>query len=222
MQYQSALSKWKTLSCGVPQGTKLGPITFIAVINSASEDSATKNFKYVDDLNFGEVRLANQLSQIGQDVHNLDAWANDKYLTLNLSKCKVMQICFKKDFPAPPNLQIAGIRLEAVSETRIVGLTVQSDLGWQARINNISQPYVKHAVSSKTFWSSADDLVSLYMCYVRPICEYAAPVWNSNITIDQSKQLERIQKTTCRTILASKYESYRLYTTNLVSYTVQC
>ena len=53
VQYQSALSEWKTLSSGVPQGTKVGPITFIAVINSASEDSATKSFKYVDDLSPG-------------------------------------------------------------------------------------------------------------------------------------------------------------------------
>ena len=112
VQYQSALSVWKTLSCGVPQGTPLGPITFIAIIKSASEDSATKSFRYVDDLNLGEVRIANQSNQIGQDVQDLDAWAKDNYLTLNPSKCKVMQVCFKKEVPA---LQIAGIELKVVS-----------------------------------------------------------------------------------------------------------
>ena len=120
MQYQSALSEWKTLSCGVSQGTKLGPITFTGVINSASEDSATKSFKYVDDLSLGEVGLANQHSQIGQDVHDLDAWAKDNYLTLNPTKCQVMHVCFKKEVPAPPSLQIAGIELEVVSETKLL------------------------------------------------------------------------------------------------------
>ena len=46
VQYHSALSEWKTLSCGVPQGTKFGPITFIGVINNASEESLTSSFKY--------------------------------------------------------------------------------------------------------------------------------------------------------------------------------
>ena len=96
VQYKSALSELKTLSCSVPQGTKLGPITFIAVINSASEDSAIKSFKYIDDLSLGAVRLANQHCQIGRDVHDLDAWAKDNCLTLNPSKCKVMQVCLKK------------------------------------------------------------------------------------------------------------------------------
>ena len=50
VQYQSALSEWETLSCGVPQGTKFGPITFIGMIDSAADDAKTYTFKYVDDL----------------------------------------------------------------------------------------------------------------------------------------------------------------------------
>ena len=65
-----------------------------------------------------------------------------------------------------------------------------------------------HAVSSKTFWSSSRRPCSVYMGYVRPICEYTAPVWHSNITVDQSTQLQRIQNRACRIILGSKYESY--------------
>ena len=85
VQYHSALSEWETLSCGVPQGTKLGPITFLGVINNASDESLTESFKYVDDLSLGEVRPANQVSQIGSDVQDLGAWAKDHHLKLNQS-----------------------------------------------------------------------------------------------------------------------------------------
>ena len=61
----------------------------------------------------------------------------------------------------------------------------------------------------RRFGVPSDDLISVYMGYVRTICEYAAPVWHSSITVDQSKPLERIiQKRACCIILSSKYESY--------------
>ena len=87
--------------CLVPQGTKLGPIIFISVINNASENAKTSSFKYVDDLSLAEVRPASVPTQIDSDVQDLDDWANDtcNYLKLNPSKCKVMQVCFKKASP---------------------------------------------------------------------------------------------------------------------------
>ena len=37
----------------------------------------------------------------------------------------MMQVCFKKEDPTLPNLQIAGKELEVVSETKLIGLIVQ-------------------------------------------------------------------------------------------------
>ena len=73
VQYQSAISKWITLSCGVPQGTKFGPITFIGVIDTASDNASTSSFKYVDDLSLGEIRHVNEQSFIQNDVQDLAA-----------------------------------------------------------------------------------------------------------------------------------------------------
>ena len=62
VQYQSETSAWETLTCGVPQGTKFGPITFIGMIDSAASDSKTHTFKYVDDLSLAEVRPATPIN----------------------------------------------------------------------------------------------------------------------------------------------------------------
>ena len=123
VQYQSATSTWETLTCGIPQGTKFGPITFIGM-----NDSAAHTFKYADDLSLAEVRPANQPRQIEKDVQDLDDWANSHYLKLNPSKCKVMQVCFMRDPRDPPVLKIAGNELEVVTKTKLLGLTVQSNL----------------------------------------------------------------------------------------------
>ena len=52
-----ALSDYAILTAGVPQGTKLGPITFQIIINDAACNSNTSCWKYVDDLTFAENRL---------------------------------------------------------------------------------------------------------------------------------------------------------------------
>ena len=78
VQYRSVLSEWEVLSCGVPRGTKFGPIIFIALINDASETVITHSFKYVDDLSLAEVRPANHHSDIDADLQDLNAWANKK------------------------------------------------------------------------------------------------------------------------------------------------
>ncbi|XP_072022450.1 uncharacterized protein [Amphiura filiformis] len=91
VRYHSATSDWQTLSCGVPQGTKFGPITFIGIINSAAVNARTHSFKYVDDMSLAEIRTTNQPSKIDMDVRDLDDWANSNYLKLNPSKCKAIR-----------------------------------------------------------------------------------------------------------------------------------
>ena len=164
-----------------------------------------------DDLSLGEVRPAKQPSQIEKDVQDLDVWADSHYLKLNPSKCKVMQVCFMKDPPSPPVLTISGNELEVVTETKLLGLTVQSNLTWDKQVDNMvvkgsRRLYMLNRL--KRFGLPVEDLVSVFVSYVRPVVEYATPVWHGSLTDEQSKRLESIQKRACRIILGAKYTSY--------------
>ena len=44
-----SLSEWRNISCGTPQGTLLGPVAFLVVINDAAKNTEHR-LKYVDDL----------------------------------------------------------------------------------------------------------------------------------------------------------------------------
>ena len=51
VRYNQALSNYKVLKGGLPQGTKVGPLGFQAIINDAATDIAPqKCWKYVDNL----------------------------------------------------------------------------------------------------------------------------------------------------------------------------
>jgi hypothetical protein len=53
VRHGSCLSEWQLITCGVPQGTKVGPVVFLAMVNHVAT-SAPRRWKYVDDITAGE------------------------------------------------------------------------------------------------------------------------------------------------------------------------
>ena len=116
-----------------------------------------------------------------------------------------------RDPPDPPVLKIAGKELEVVTETKLFGLTFQSNLSWDMQVDNMvgkSSRRLYMLNRLKRFGLPGEDLVSVFVSYVRPVVEYATPVWHDCLTEEQSKKLESIQKRACRIILGAKYNSY--------------
>ena len=54
----------------------------------------------------------------------------------------------------------------------------------------------------------AEELLTVYKGYIRPVLEYAAPVWNAGLTQKQVNHLEKIQKHVCHYILSNDYTTY--------------
>ena len=57
-------------------------------------------------------------------------------------------------------------------------------------------------------WTNTKQLIDAYCKEVRSLLELAVPVWNSNITLEQAIQIERLQKSALSIILGSEYRSY--------------
>ena len=56
---------------------------------------------------------------------------------------------------------------------------------------------------------SFQDLVVVYTSFVRPVVEYAVPVWSGGLTKQQVKFIEQVQKRALRIILGASYSSYK-------------
>ena len=55
---------------------------------------------------------------------------------------------------------------------------------------------------------SLQNLINIYVLYIRSVVEYSSVVWHSSLTQEDSNSLERVQKTALRIILQDKYEDY--------------
>ena len=61
----------------------------------------------------------------------------------------------------------------------------------------------------KRHCSFAKDLVTVYVGFIRPLLEYAVPVWHPGLTEKQHYALERIQRRACRIMLGYTYSHYK-------------
>ena len=211
VRYKSSLSDWGTIDAGVPQGTRLGPIVFLAMINDFTPPEPIQAYKYVDDLTLIETRQKNGEPCLQLAVDNLCEWSNENNMKLNASKCFHMEITFARQPEIPPAISIDATRLQVVSEIKLLGIYIQSDLKWDKHMNEV----VKRANGKlymlrllKSHGLPRCDLLTIFQSYVRPVLEYAAPVWHGGITRNQNDKLERIQKRALRIIFGDQYTTY--------------
>ena len=54
-----------------------------------------------------------------------------------------------------------------------------------------------------------EDLIDIYIRYIRSLTEYCSVAFHSSLTVEQSNRIERIQKTCLRVILSDMYVDYQ-------------
>ncbi|CAH1246075.1 Hypp7649 [Branchiostoma lanceolatum] len=214
VRYQGAVSDWVTLTCGVPQGTKLGPLVFLALVNDAlpSNETSSDSFKYVDDISVSESRHVSARPKIREDIDGLTRWTDTNYMSLNPSKCKVMVFCFARNPPPTPEITVGPSQLEVVQAARILGVILQYNLKWTDHVTMIVGKGCKRLYVLRTLKKhglDTSDLILIYIGFVRPVLEYACVIWHPGLTRDLSTKIERVQKRSLRAILGSEYVCYQ-------------
>ena len=102
-----------------------------------------------------------------------------------------------------PNILIDGKVVERVDHVKLLGITLSNDLTWKRHVDNIVKKAGKRIYrlyQLKRAGVNQADLVTIYISVVRPVVEYACPVWHTNLPIYLSDNIEIIQKRAVRAI----------------------
>ena len=94
---------------------------------------------------------------------------------------------------------------------KLLGLYIQKNFKWDKQVDNMIKKASRRfylLFMLRGFGAPVEDLLAVYQTYIRPLVEYASPVWHPAITQEQSNQIEMIQKRSCRLILGNRYEHY--------------
>lgn len=190
---------------GVPQGSVLGPLLFLAYAADLLCHVTSSCSAYADDLKIYGNPLEDHLS-IQRDLTAIQCWCADWLLPLNEDKCVVLHL--GKNNPRFP-YTLNNHTLSTVRSQNDLGVIINEDLTWSEHISAVckranSMLYLLRksfqCVSFTTF-------VKLYVCYVRPILEYAGPVWSAQLVRD-AHLLEGVQRRATRLPFGISRPSY--------------
>ena len=101
-----------------------------------------------------------------------------------------------------------GTLLERKGSQKILGVQISDDLSWSRHCQEVCKKANSGmAMISKLEYVGVkiEDLIDIYILYIRSLTEYCSVMFHSSLTVEQSNRLERIQKTCLRVILSDTY-----------------
>ena len=123
----------------------------------------------------------------------------------------MINISFLRQDVVFPDVQLDANTIPCVDTAKVVGLIINKNLTWQDHVDHIIKQASKRLFMlfrARSFGATQEQLAQLYCQRIRPVLEYACPVWHPALTVAQRTSLERVQKRVCRIILGRYYNSY--------------
>ena len=190
---------------GVPQGSVLGPLLFIAYISDLSALIRTNISLFADDTKLYCNPLKDKDSFL-RDIEVLEEWADTWLMKLNKEKCYILHLGANNPHYT---YELKGLELKAVNQHKDLGLIVSSDLKWATHIAQT----VKRANSliylvQRAFSNTSVDMISkIYKSFIRPKLEYAHSIY-CPYYVGDIELMERVQRRVTRMPLELRGVAY--------------
>jgi len=141
----SRVENSQPLTCGIPQGTILGPLLFIFCINDLPNCLVNSHPRmYTDDthLTFATNDVVHLEENMNDDLTKITEWLTANKLTLNKSKTEFMLTGSRQrlnTFNRLPSFPIDSNSIKQVEYTKSLRVYIDENLTWNVRIEHISK-----------------------------------------------------------------------------------
>ena len=188
---------------GVPQGTVLGPLLFLAYINDmpTSIDSTIRLFAD-DALVYKTVKTTKDAQDLQKDLNLLQEWESKWQMEFNPDKCEVIRFTQKKKNVILSDYSIHGRTLQLVDQAKYLGITLDSKLNFNHHIDNICKKAnrTRAFIHRNTKFCSRRTKIAAYNTLVRPQLEYCSTVWSPH-TDTNIEKIQAVQRRAVRSVM---------------------
>ena len=208
--YNGVSSDIASFTCGVPQGSVLGPLLFLIYINDLPNISSKLSFfLFADDTNiyYESNNLIELEKTINKELKLLSLWLNLNRLALNVSKTNFVIFRSPKK-PLNHNVVLIMNRkaIDQKDHVKYLGVLMDQHLSWKYQISNVSKKISRGTgILAKLKGNmNRDLLVNIYYCLVFSYLSYGVEAWGSACQSDLSK-INVLQKKAVRIITGNQY-----------------
>ena len=200
-------SSFGIVTCGVPQGSILGPLLFLCYINDMPLGVKCKLYLYADDSTLlVRGKQPNLISHaLSENLDRCRSWLIDNKLSLHLGKTEAILFGTKRKLKNVNNFQVkcGNTIIKNVKSVKYLGLTLDDNLSWERIVSNI----LKKAGGRLKFLYRHSNMLNLKarktLCSALIQCyfDYSCSSWYMGLTKGSKQKLQIMQNKMIRFIL---------------------
>ena len=211
--FNNCHSSQLSISCGVPQGSILGPLLFLLYVNDmVNVSSLLFPILFADDTNIflNSKNMSDLFHTMNTELKKIVEWLNVNKLSLNVKKTHYMLFGLrKKRIITDEVLYINNEIITNVKSTKFLGVMIDCKMSWAEHIH-----YIKCKISKgigilckarKVLKRST--LLCLYYSFIYPYFTYCIEVWGGACDTHISS-LFILQKKILRIIQSASYKAH--------------
>lgn len=206
-------SSYYTFS-GVSQGSNLGPLEFIIMVNDLPEVvKEAKCLLFADDLKvFLTVADTSDCDRLQRDIDRVVLWSEHNKLRFNVAKCCMVSYT-RARAPLRHLYEVGGEVLPLATRVRDLGLEMVPDLTFRKHIINLCAKSFRNMgfiLRQSTNFNNTFVIKILYNALVRSHLETNALIWNPH-EAKYRLMIEKIQNKFTRFLYLKEYGVYPYY-----------